>query len=60
MEKLLDKDKSLFVFYVNVGNMSALKAKEKIAELSKNWNYSNANFWIIPVRNQETRIERIW
>lgn len=56
--KTINLDNPIFVYYVNLNNISRVRASAIIEEIRKEINYSNISIWILP--SNETRIEVLW
>lgn len=56
----LNLENPIIVLYLNVENLSRSQGEEKISQVSKMINYDNITTWVIPVRDQETKMEIIW
>lgn len=56
----INLDNPIFVIYLNIDNKSRQRTEELIDNYRKMLNYKNCNFWIIPVQDQETKVEMIW
>ena len=59
-QKMLNLAQPIIVYYVNLGTISAAKSNEKIKELKDKFKYDNATIWIVPVKDQETKIELLY
>lgn len=40
--------------------MTAIRAKESIAQMLNNISYDNITTWCVPINDQDSRIELIW
>lgn len=56
----INLENPIFALYINVGETSKQKAHENLATFRNSINYDNITTWIIPVRNQESKIECIY
>lgn len=56
--KIINLDNPIFVYYVNLNNISRVRASSIIEEIRKEMNYSNISIWILP--SNETKIEVLW
>lgn len=61
MTKELNLDNPIFVIYMNMENMTRSKGDEVISSLRKSFDYSNAEFIIMPQHGSfENKIELLW
>ena len=53
-------DNPIFVYYVNVSNLSRQRIDEMVHKLSDVFNYKNVTTWIVPRTDGETKIECVY
>ena len=53
-------DNPIFVYYVNVSNLSRQRIDEMVHKLSDAFNYKNITTWIVPRNEGETKIECVY
>ena len=57
---LLDLEKPIFVFNINIDGVPRQRSDELINLIVDATKYDNINSWYIPVKNQPTEISVIW
>ncbi len=56
----INLDNPIFVYYINVDDISQQRADELINEIKDQWSYLNVVTWIVPRREGETKIECVY
>lgn len=60
MQKEINLENPIFVFYANINGMSRQRAQEQLEHLNDTFKtITNITMWIVPVNN-ETKIECVW
>jgi hypothetical protein len=53
-------NKILFAYYLNVSNLSSTKEQELIKEAEDKYSqYEDCTVWIVPIKNQDSYIEKL-
>jgi hypothetical protein len=60
MKQEINLDNPIFVYYLNVNNMSHYDIEEYVDKINKVWSFQNVITWIVPRREGETKIECVY
>ncbi len=60
MNKILDLDNPIFVYYIDISGMSRQQASEQIDIAKSMFIYDNVTIWIVPIQKGDTKIEMVY